>query len=438
MIPSRKVSPIRLAAWLVVAMLLLATGLPGPAIAQEEVVPPPGEGLPVSPQSAIPPGNEADQASPRAATGGAPTLEDILARQRGEVVSNDFRRAAESDAAANAESLQGQLGTLGGASDADIFRQIRFGTGDVSVTTYNPIGGVLIQDGGMRWLEWRKGPVLHYGLYAIAGIVLLLGLFFLVRGRIRIEGGRSGIKIERFDHLERFSHWLLAGSFVVLALTGIFQLAGRQYLIPLIGHEVYAAIAAPGKWVHNNIAWAFMVGLVLVLVMWIARNLPTRADVVWLLKGGGMFTKNSHAPAHKFNAGQKILFWLVILLGGSVSLSGLSLLFPFDLPLFSHTFHVINAAGELVGLDLGLPTELQPQEEMQYAQVWHVIVAFAMIVMIIGHIYIGTIGMEGAFDAMGTGDVDLNWAREHHGLWVEEEIREGGRGAAYVGPSEAH
>ncbi|MFT6063395.1 MAG: formate dehydrogenase subunit gamma, partial [Paracoccaceae bacterium] len=227
--------------------------------------------------------------------------------------------------------------------------------------------------------------------------------------------------IERFKPIERFGHWLVAGSFVALGLTGLLSLFGRIALIPLFGHEVFTPIAIASKWVHNNFAWAFMVGLVLIFVMWVAHNIPSRLDLVWLAKGGGLFSKHSHPPARKFNAGQKIIFWAVIVLGGSISVSGLSLLFPFEIPIFAHTFGVLNDLG-LPGLagQGPLPTSLAPHEEMQLAQVWHSIMGFVMMVVILAHIYLGSVGMEGAYAAMGSGQVDLNWAREHHNLWVEE------------------
>jgi formate dehydrogenase subunit gamma len=146
--------------------------------------------------------------------------------------------------------------------------------------------------------------------------------------------------------------------------------------------------------------------------------LPHWRDLRWLAVGGGFFTKGVHPPAWKFNAGQKIIFWLVILGGISISLSGLTLMFPYQLPLFAKTFGALNSV-----FGLGLPETLTPNEEMQYAASWHGIVALFFIVVIIAHIYIGSIGMEGAFPAMGSGQVDMNWAKEHHSLWAEEVLR---------------
>ena len=284
---------------------------------------------------------------------------------------------------------------------------------------------IIIQDGGMRWLEWRKGPLREWGGWLLAGMVGLLALFLLLRGPIRIDGGRTGETILRFNALERFGHWLLAGSFILLAISGLITLFGRPLLIPLLGKDAFAPVALASKWVHNNVAWAFMLALVWVFVFWIVHNIPNRADLIWMAKAAGSSCAGSHPPARKFNAGQKIIFWVVVILGLSISASGLSLLFPFEMPMFAKTFEILNATGLPQAVGMGeLATELAPHEEMQYAQLWHSIVAFVFIAIIIAHIYLGSIGMEGAFDAMESGEVDRQWAREHHSLWFEEETGE--------------
>ncbi|MFB9149698.1 formate dehydrogenase subunit gamma [Roseovarius ramblicola] len=357
--------------------------------------------------------------SDRAATGGAQTLEDILARQRGEIVDDSFRRNATGGD--DAAGMAGQLGTLGGASDAEVWRALRYGLDDVKVSSGGPEARVLIQDGGMSWLAFRKGPLATYGAWLLGGTLALLAVFFLIRGRIRIDGEKTGRTVTRFQAVERFGHWLMAGSFVVLAITGLLVLFGRMVIIPLLGHEAFSTIAVGSKWGHNNISWAFMLGLVMVFVMWVLHNLPNRTDLKWLAVGGGIFSKGVHPPAKKFNAGQKLIFWAVIVLGASISASGLSLLFPFELPMFAKTFQILNETGlpQAVGYGV-LPEMLAPHEEMQLATLWHTIVAFLLIAIILAHIYIGSLGMEGAFDAMGTGEVEEQWAREHHGLWLEE------------------
>lgn len=337
-------------------------------------------------------------------------------------------------------------GALGNRSQSDIWRVLREGkTGKVSIPD-NKAGQLIrgtqqrlkteadirkavaergaaatrgpdITDGSiMSWVEFRRGPLATYGAYAIGATVLLLVIFFLIRGRIRVEHGLSGELIQRFGSFERMGHWLLAISFIVLALTGLNLLYGRQALIPLLGAESYANIAFIGKLTHNYIAFAFMVGLVLVFVNWIRHNLPHPRDLIWLAKGGGVLVKGVHPSSKKFNAGQKILFWLVILGGISISLSGLALMFPFQTAMFAKTFVFLNSLG------FNLPTEVSPIQEMQYQSLWHAVAALFMICLIIAHIYIGSVGMQGAIDTMTTGEVDVNWAHQHHDLWLEEEL----------------
>ncbi|MFK7745187.1 MAG: formate dehydrogenase subunit gamma [Roseobacter sp.] len=363
--------------------------------------------------------DETAPAPDRSATGGAQTLEDIMARQRGEEVDNSFRRDATGDPD-SAAGMASQLGTLGGSSDPELWRALRFGTADITASNNGPAATTLVQDGGMQWLMFRQGPLATYGAYLMGGTLLLLLVFYLIRGRIRIDGDKTGRKIERFKAIERFGHWMLAGSFILLGITGLITLFGRKVLIPAFGHDAFSTIAVGSKWIHNNVSWAFMIALVMIFVMWVVHNLPHRSDINWILKGGGIFSKG-HPPAKKFNAGQKLIFWSVIVLGTSISVSGLALLFPFEINMLAATFAKLNSFGISEALGLGqLRETLAPHEEMQYAQLWHAIVSFVLMAIIFAHIYIGTVGMEGAYDAMGSGEVEEQWAREHHSIWVEE------------------
>lgn len=380
-------------------LFIVSLGMVSPALAQEET---------------------AAVMVDRSATGGAQTLEDILARQQGLAIDDGFRRD-NTGADRSGAAIADQLGTLGGASDPELWRALRYGSADVTVSTGAPAANIVIQDSGMRWLAFRDGELRTYGGYLLLGMIAVLALFYLGRGKIHIDGPLAGKTIQRFKAFERFGHWLLGGSFILLGITGLLQLFGRVALIPYFGKDAFAAYAVVGKWIHNNVAWAFMIGLVWVTVTWIAHNIPNRLDLKWIAVGGGLFTKGVHPPARKFNAGQKLIFWSVVILGVSISVSGLSLLFPFKLPLFAATFEHLNAIGLPQLLGLGeLPATLTPHEEMQLAQLWHAIIAFVFIAIVIAHIYIGSIGMQGAFDAMGKGEVDEQWAKEHHGLWYEE------------------
>lgn len=362
----------------------------------------------------------------RSATGGAQTLEDILARQRGEKIDDSFRRDATGG---DAQSAPG-LGPLGGASDSEIWRALRYNEADTRASAGGELGQVLVQDGGMRWLLFREGPLLKYGGWLLLGTMALLALFYLLRGRVRVDAEATGRTITRFQFFERFSHWLLAGSFILLGLTGLLTLMGRKFIAPYMGKEFNANLLVASKFIHNNVAWAFMLGLIFVFVLWVWHNIPNRSDLTWFAQGGGIVGKK-HPPAKKFNAGQKIVFWSVILLGASISASGLSLLFPFEMPLFAKSFGILNDIGVMgwIGQE-PLPTHLAPQEEMQYAQLWHAIVAFVLMAVIIAHIYIGTLGMEGALDAMTSGEVDEAWAKQHHSIWLEEVKAKEAEGAS--------
>ncbi|MCV6596869.1 MAG: formate dehydrogenase subunit gamma [Mangrovicoccus sp.] len=307
--------------------------------------------------------------------------------------------------------------TAGAAADAELWRMIRQG-GDFTSNAQNPLAGRLIQAEGHGWEQTRNGPLAMYSAWALTGILILLSLFFALRGRVRIDAGPSSHTITRFQLVERAAHWLLASSFIVLALTGLNLLFGRSLLIPLIGKEAFAAMTLWGKYIHNYVGFAFGAAVVIVFLMWVWHNIPNLTDLRWIARAGGLMG-GGHPPAKKFNAGQKLIFWAVIIGGGSLFASGWALMNPFETSMMAATFEKANA---LFGLSLA--TDLTPVQEQQYQQIWHVSVAVGLMVIIIAHIYIGSVGMEGALDAMTSGEVDLNWAKEHHSLWVEEHADE--------------
>ncbi|HEY9055687.1 MAG TPA: formate dehydrogenase subunit gamma [Aurantimonas sp.] len=309
---------------------------------------------------------------------------------------------------------------LGTTSDAEIWRAVREGvSGNVSIPDKK--AAVLVQSEGESWRLLRNGPMFDYLGLAMIGTLILLALFFAIRGRIRVEHGLAGVKIKRFSTIERTGHWLMALSFIILAISGLNVSFGRSVVMPVIGKEAFGPISEFLKLSHNYVAFAFMLGLGIAFVTWIVHNLPSRHDLVWLAHAGGLLSKGVHPPANKFNAGQKIIFWLVMLGGLSLAVSGWALLFPFEHTFFGDTFTGLASIGLDIPALLGLP---QPPYsailEQQFNTVWHAVMAVFMVCVIFGHIYIGTIGMEGAFGAVGSGKVDLNWAREHHSLWVDE------------------
>src|ERR1700737_1905729 len=238
-------------------------------------------------------------------------------------------------------------------------------TGRISIP--DAMAASLIQPAGRDWRDFHRSKLPIIGGIAIIGMLAVLAIFLMVRGRIRVHGGFSGAKILRFASFERFTHWVTASCFVVLALSGLNISFGRILILPLFGPEAFATMSGYAKLAHDYLAFPFMLGLVIMFLIWIKDNIPGRIDLQWLKQGGGILFKGQHPPAKRFNAGQKGIFWIVI----------------------------------------------------------HAVIAMLFIAAMMAHIYIGSIGMEGAFDAMGTGEVDLNWAREHHSLWVEEEQAKG-------------
>jgi formate dehydrogenase subunit gamma len=253
------------------------------------------------------------------------------------------------------------------------------------------------QPAGRDWRHFHEVTLRWIAAISILGMLALLVGFYLYRGMVRIENGRSGRTLVRFTAFERFVHWMTATCFIVLAITGLNITFGRPLLLPVIGPEAFATWSQWAKYAHNYVSFPFTIGVFTIFLMWIAWNIPTKLDLEWLKEGGGI-TGDKHPPAERFNAGQKAIYWIVVLGGGSVAATGYILMFP---------FYLTDVTG------------------MQWTQVIHGIVSVLFVAAMLGHIYIGTIGMEGAFEAMGTGEVDVNWAKQHHSLWLEEEMKKG-------------
>ena len=262
--------------------------------------------------------------------------------------------------------------------------------------------GVLEQPAGRDWRNFRDVTLRWIGGIAILGMLAALVIFYLTRGMVRIEGGRSGRTVVRFNTFERMVHWMTASCFIVLALSGLNITFGRPLLLPLIGLQAFADWSQWAKYAHNYLSFPFTIGVVIIFLMWVGGNIPNRVDIDWIRRGGGL-VGDDHPPAYRFNAGQKFMYWVVVCGGGAAAVTGYLLMFPF------------YTAGI---------------EGMQIASVVHAVVAVLFVAAMIAHIYIGTIGMEGAFEAMGSGSVDVNWAREHHSLWLEQQRIQGAAGNA--------
>ncbi|MBA3585687.1 MAG: formate dehydrogenase subunit gamma, partial [Gemmatimonadetes bacterium] len=253
---------------------------------------------------------------------------------------------------------------------------------------------------GRLWRHGMADYVTHLGALAILGIGFLLSAVLAIRGRVPILDGKDGRTVNRFAFVERATHWLTAGSFVMLALTGIVIAFGTTLIGPLFGEQALGDLGWLSTWGHMMFAPSFFLGIVGMAVMWILRNLPEPAlDIPWLVRLGGMMSdRHDNPPARKFNAGQKVTFWVAILGGLLMTASGVLLMFPYY----------------ILGLD-----------GLIWALLAHAAIGVLLIAFFIGHAYIGSVGMQDAFAAMWSGRVDLNWAKEHHALWLDELARNG-------------
>ncbi len=303
-------------------------------------------------------------------------------------------QAQENTAIISAEP--GPPNTLGTRSDTEIWHDLRLGAGGlVNPSTGSPEGGVLINSEGWEWSKLRNpetSPVIRYGSWGLLGVLGALVLFFLVRGRID-HGADTGRRILRFRLDQRVIHWSVACVFVLMGLTGLAILFGRPFILPLIGKEAHSVLLTASMQAHNLFGPVFALFLLALFVKFLRGNFPAWVDVKWLLKGGGFF--GGHAPAGRYNLGEKAWFWTAVLAGGALSVTGFIMLFP-DYLATRDTIHL----SELV----------------------HAIAALVMIGFSLGHIYLGTIGTRGTLGGMVDGHVDEAWAQAHHDQWLAEEL----------------
>jgi formate dehydrogenase subunit gamma len=286
------------------------------------------------------------------------------------------------------ENPSGAKPTADSVNEEFLFKQDSKIHGRVSIPDQNAAN--LIQPQGREYRAFREESLPWIGGIAILGIVALLGVFLLVKGRMKSP--HSVEKIKRYNAFERFNHWMTATCFIVLALSGLNYIFGKRLLMPLIGADAFGAASQLAKYAHVYLAWPFMLGVLIMLFVWVKDNIPNRVDWAWIKAGGGVLGR--HAHAERFNAGQKAIFWMVVGFGVAMGVTGIAMLFPFTL---------VDING------------------MQLMQVIHATIGMVFIAGIIFHIYTGTVGIEGSYSAMGSGEVDLAWAREHHDLWVQEQ-----------------
>ena len=284
--------------------------------------------------------------------------------------------------------------------------------GDVSTNPqYASVPGretnVLIQGAGHEWRKIRNGIVTFWGGIILLIPLAILVLFYLAKGPIKTHDPLTGRLIERFTSVERVAHWTMGLSFVVLALTGIVILFGKHIILPIVGHAAFDGLTTLSKTLHNFVGPLFIFALVIFITLFIRENFWKSYDGAWMGKFGGMLS-GEHVPSGKFNAGEKSLFWVLVV--------GLCTVMS------------------VTGLILNFPNWNQGREAMQLANLIHGGAAILAMAIATGHIYLGTIGMTGALAAMKTGYVDETWAREHHEYWYND-VKAGKRPEKVTGGS---
>jgi formate dehydrogenase subunit gamma len=289
-------------------------------------------------------------------------------------------------------------------NNAPFYREVRSGKGEYTTTSARGREtDVLVQSAGDTWRRIRNGPVMFYGGWLLVlAIAAILGLY-LWKGPVKLSEPLSGRQMRRFTAFEMTVHWSTAISFCLLGISGLVMFFGKNLLLPVIGYTLFGWFTYLCKNVHNFIAPLFIVSAAVMVVIWARDNLWRGYDFMWLRRAWAFFLKSEHIPSGRFNAGEKIWFWAGVLgLSIVMAWSGLVLLFPnFD----------------------------QTRATMQVAWIWHVSAAVLYIAASLGHIYMGTIGVEHTYDNMRHGWTDETWAKEHHSIWYEE-VKSGRRGIA--------
>ena len=255
--------------------------------------------------------------------------------------------------------------------------------------------GSSLTNAGEAWRQVRNNWILPYGGALLLLVLGAIALYYWGKGSMQLHGKETGRRIERFTAFERSAHWSNAIAFCVLAISGAVMAFGKFFIYPVIGGTLFGWLTYVLKNLHNFAGPLFAVSLVVVILVFIRDNLPAKEDIKWLVTAGGMFS-GDEVPSHRFNAGEKVVFWAgVFLLGLTVVGSGLL-------------------------MDKLVPGLVYERSTMQVTHMVHAAAAVLMMTMFLAHIYMGTLGMAGAYQAMRTGLVDETWAKEHHGLWYDD------------------
>jgi len=274
---------------------------------------------------------------------------------------------------------------------------MQVGERGVLVQEFTQYPGTKLTTAGEAWRQLRNWWIIPIGGVIILFVVLAVALYYKIKGPIGGHGRQTGRVIERFTYFERVAHWSTAITFTILAVSGVVMSFGKFFLLPILGGQLFGWLTYALKTAHNFVGPLFAISMVVMFFTYLPSNWPTRADWAWLIRAGGMLG-GEHPPSHRFNAGEKVVFWGgMLVLGVVVVVSGFAL-------------------DKIVpGLDLTRP-------QMQVVHIAHAVFSMFIIAMFIGHAYMGTIGVTGSWRAMKTGYVDEGWAEEHHRLWYDDIV----------------
>ena len=313
-----------------------------------------------------------------------------------------------SEAPNYARQTNGERARVQPGNNAPMWRQVGQGvTGYSSLPKAQaPEAGNLIQpfvqypgsrltNAGEAWREVRNNWLIPYGGALLLIVALAIAIYYFSKGPIKTHGAPTGRRIERFTPFERAAHWSNAIAFSILAISGLVMAFGKFFVHPVMGGMLFGWLTYVLKNMHNFAGPLFAVSLVVVFATFLRDNWPQKGDLNWLLKGGGLFS-NAEPASNRFNAGEKIVFW------GGVFFLGL----------------IVVSSGFV--LDKLVPGLVYERATMQVAHMVHAVATVLMMAMFLGHIYLGTIGMQDAYKAMRVGYVDETWAREHHAYWHDD------------------
>jgi formate dehydrogenase subunit gamma len=276
-------------------------------------------------------------------------------------------------------------------NNAPVWSEVRSGVAQYT-SIQGPEAGVLIQSMGETWRQARV-PVAFWGGILVALAVLGLAGFYLVKGTMTVESKSTGRLIQRFTPADRYAHWLLAITWVILAITGLILSLGKTVLLPIIGYTLFSWLATAAKNLHNFVGPILIVAVPWMFIRYVRHNGVGVEDLKWFLNIVNYF-KGHEYPSGKFNGGEKLVFWLVLVMFSTVLI--------------------------VTGLVLNFPNFGQTRQTMQLMNIVHMVSAYLAISLACVHIYLGTLGMSGAYKAMRYGYVDETWAEHHHQHWYEQ------------------